>query len=203
MEKIINNLGEVFEVDEDYLEEVVAKLKQTDLFRHNADNASMLEKQMIFSVLAGIKKVAEVTSCHWEKTENGRKAVADDSQKVGEFLDSLGLKYRFYNSNENFLTGIIAKDQKYIDEWFNGKITGYEQGVILGYPLTAARAWQEHSDGIDATLSNDFHDELIDKLDVPDGVKGIFGIRFSKENYLKEIDEFKKQAELMVKYGLV
>jgi len=119
-------------------------------------------------------------------------------------LDSLGLKYRFYNSNENFLTGIIAKDQKYIDEWFNGKITGYEQGVILGYPLTAARAWQKYIEGDDeAVLSADEHDKEIKKIDLPEGVKGVFGLRFSRENYRVEIEEIKAWAQLLIKYDLV
>jgi hypothetical protein len=190
------------------LDECARVLKESDLFVGNSDLDRMIDKQLLFLLLSGEKKVCEVYSGHWENVEGGRKAVADDPEKVKKLLDDLGLKYKL-TVLEDIVVAIVAKDEKYIDIFLHGD--GEEQGVALGYPVTAARAWREHGKmglkGWETSeesplLTADEHDEKVEKIE-DEGVRKLAHFRLSKKNYEGELKTVERWGKLLGRYGLI
>jgi hypothetical protein len=141
-------------------------LRETALFDGSPLGRPLLEKQLIFLVLAGFKPVAQVASGHWMEVEGGRKTVADDPREVGSFLKSLGLCYSLSSFDAHATDAIVALQPQLIDEYRHAQ-DATAVGRLFGYPETAVRAFES---GGDALLSSTEQEQLERDAGLPDGL---------------------------------
>lgn len=125
----------------------------------------VLEKQLIFLVLAGLKPVAEVTSGHWVEVERGRKTVADDASEVSTFLKLLGLSHSLSSFDGHATDAIVALRPHLIEEYRQAK-GAMAVGRLFGYPETAVQAFEA---GGEALLSLAEQEQLEREAGLPDG----------------------------------
>lgn len=141
-------------------------LRETALFDGSPLGQPLLEKQLIFLVLAGLKPVAEVASGHWEEVKGGRKTVADDPLEVGTFFKQLGLSYSLSSFDGHATDAVVALHQHLIKEYRQAR-GATAVGRLFGYPETAVRAFEA---GGDALLSLPEQEQLEHDAGLPDGL---------------------------------
>lgn len=129
------------------LQEKATRLKTSRLFVNPSDAVALMDKQLIFLVLAGEKPVAEVSSGHWVDLAGGRTTVADDPDEVGALLTSLGLKFSLTNTDGNALDAIVSLRAEQVDEMVNARDVA-TAGRLFGYPKTAVLALEQGEDAL-------------------------------------------------------
>lgn len=177
-------------------------LHETSLLGNGTDE--LVEKQLVFYVLAGIKPLSEVVSLHMEEVSEGNfESVPDDQAQVKSFLGKLGLCYEAVDDGQY----LVSLDKKYITEYLNlpRKKDATEAfrtaGTLFGYPATAVEACvQEWVHNKNSLLTFEEQDEHLQEAGLPVDAS-VF--RFSRGHYKDEIAEVKRWYETLQEYDMI
>ena len=165
-------------------------LRNSPLFINPSDDYAMNEKQQILLVLTGHKPVSEVASGHWEPTETGRQTVPDDSTKVSELLESLGLAYHLRPS-EHALDVTVSLDPALVTEYEQAD-EATNVGRLFGYPETAIAAY-----GTDDIMPIDEQDKITEEAGLGDWSP----FRFSRDHWQDELALTQEWYGVIQQYG--
>jgi hypothetical protein len=205
--------------------ELLAKaelLKVSHYFAIEGDS-SLVEKQFIFHVLAGIKPVSEVGSYHteWLSSTEG-EGRGDDLAGVEELLKSLGLRYAFKTPYDGEVA--VSLSQDLIDKhqemeqriasfrplattrnWHtlsrgNEAYTYRTAGQLYGYPETAVdAALTEWAYDKPSLVSNGEQDRITRESGLPPEA---FFFRFSKAHWMEELATVREWWVVLEAYGM-
>jgi hypothetical protein len=179
-------------------------LKASPYFAIEGDE-SLSEKQLIFYVLAGIKPVSEVGSCHteWLSPIYGESR-GDDQAGVAGFLKQLSLHFRFKSPYDG--AAIVSLHEKLIQAEQAIDIHGDEAAVyrtcgrLYGYPETAVEAcvadWAYDKPSL---LSFEEQQRIEGKSGLP---REAFFFRFSKAHWQEELETVQQWYDVLKAYGV-
>lgn len=174
-------------------------LRNTHLFMHptTIDEVPLLvEKQMIFLVLAGFKPVSEASSGELVKQPDGQPlAVPSDRGEIARFLDTLGLRYHI-RGDEYATDALVSLKQELIDEYLDteGLDNAHRIGELFGYPKTATDAFGDK----EQLLSIEEQDRLV----AEGGLDEFMNFRCSRDHWREEFQAVKAWADVLRAYGL-
>lgn len=172
------------------------QLKQSSLFVNPSDGAELLEKQLIFLVLAGCKPVAEVASGHWIDVPGGRRTVADDPGLVGEFLHSLGLFYHLSDFGGRATGATVAVTSETLEQYTRA-MGSSNVGKLFGYPDTAVRAFQTGESALLPTGQQELREQ---EAGLPDTLTMF---RLSLDHWAEELEVIEEWYSVLQTAGLV
>jgi hypothetical protein len=169
------------------------------------DDVPLSEKQLIFYVLAGIKPLSEVSSCHMEwLSPTYAESRGDDQAGVAAFLDSLGLRYAFRRPYDgNVTVSLQAELLRSLDAVDLGadEATIYRRyGQLYGYPDTAVEAavaeWVHDRPSL---LSMKEQERVEDESGLP---RDAFLFRLSTAHWQDEVETVRSWYAVLRAYGM-
>lgn len=168
-------------------------LHESRVFSGVTDDYPLSEKQLLLLVLADCKPLAEVTSGHWEASDEGRRTVPDDPTEVAEFLDSLGLKYEL-STDEYGLTAVVSKRAELIAQYISADNDMAAIGRLFGYPDSAVEAYVR-GDTLDSAQQ--------EAIEHRAGVDDASCFMFSRANWQAELDQAIAWHRVLERYGFL
>ncbi|MDQ3153256.1 MAG: hypothetical protein M3R63_16585 [Actinomycetota bacterium] len=169
-----------------------AKLLKDCPYFTGVKSAPLIQKQMIFLVLAGLKPGATALSGHEVETAAGSEIVPDDPSAVGAFLDPLGVAYHLTVTAYG-TEAFVSLDPVVVDKLFRCK-DEHEFGLLVGFPRTAVDAWRDDTllpHGEEARLY-----ELLGAADMPDF------FRLSRDYATEEFAILRSWWDMLQAYGM-
>ncbi len=176
------------------------QLKQTSLFVNPSDSSVLLDKQLIFLVLAGMKPMTEVESGHWVDVPGGREVQADDRREVESFLRSLGVYFRL-SQDHYYTTALVSLDPQLLDEFARAETYPepyiYEAvGRLFGYPETAVKAFAAD---LSLCMPSQEQDRIESKSKM---LSSLLHFRLSRAHWRDELAVVKQWHKVLQNYGL-
>lgn len=148
------------------------------------------EKQLIFLVLAGMKPVSEVYSCHWVDVPKGQEAVGDNLSEVRGFLDTLGLAHYVFDSDGTTMA-VVARVPQLVQDYVEAEQES-RRGLLFGYPATAVQAFVAGD-----SLMETQQDQFLQAEGLPNSPFAL-----SREHYRGEIALLHRWQDILRSYGL-